>query len=165
MDFTVRGPDVARERDFKDRCKRLGITVALHNKHNLRIAYWRLFDPKTDAQLTTGFDATVERTLDQMEKCGIPLDAVELFAGSTKPSRSHPGNLTGGPFCVVCDIPGGLPCPAMVKQALAKDIKLAYPPGDARLVPNHVHPGRCRKRLRQWLDASQQGAVKRGESG
>jgi hypothetical protein len=142
---------------FAVRCKKLGIMIELKNTHNLRIAFWRLVDPSTFYTFTAGFDADVAAVLARMEHEGRDLRgaAADLFAprGSGPVRSSSQGNLTGGPFCVVCDVAGGLPCPSMVKTALSMGIKLAYPPGDARLVPNHVHPGRCRKRLRQLLDA------------
>jgi hypothetical protein len=142
---------------YKARAKLLGLTIELTNKHNPRTIGWRLLDPNTDSVLATAFDVDIERTFAQMEERKITLEFVDLLhASPVAPIRSAPNNLTGGPFCVICDTPGGLPCPSMVKTALKIGIKLAYPPGDARLVPNHVHPGRCRKRLRQWIDGGQQ---------
>lgn len=155
--------DLVNKRVFAARCKAHGVTIDLKNEHNTRIAFWRLTDKATGFEYSAGFDADVLALLKRMEERGLSLQgaAADLHAprdlGPVR-SSSAPGNLTGGPFCVVCDCAGGLPCPAMVRDALRLGIKLAYPPGDARLVPNHVHPGRCRKRLKAWILGGQQAA-------
>lgn len=153
--------DQVNKRIFTARCKALGIEIDLKNEHNMRIAFWRLVDNATGFSYSAGFDADVLALLKRIEERGLTLQgaAADLHAprdlGPIR-SSSAPGNLTGGPFCVVCDCAGGLPCPAMVRDALRLGIKLAYPPGDARLVPNHVHPGRCRKRLKAWIEGGVQ---------
>lgn len=155
--FAVPSTDVSKLPEFVARARPLKLSISLHNeKLGARHAYWRIADNETHAVVTTGFDVDVEAAFKQCEM-GIRLGFVSLYSQSTASRPDGTGRSpTGGPSCVVCDAPGGLPCPAMVKQALASGIKLAYPPGDARLVPNHVHPGRCRKRLRQWLTGAVQ---------
>lgn len=156
--------DLVNKRIFAARCKAHGIGIELKNEHNMRIAFWRLVDNATDYAYSAGFDADVLALLHRIEERGLSLQAAaaDLHAprdlGPVRSSRS-PGNLTGGPFCVVCDCAGGLPCPAMVRDALGLGIKLAYPPGDARLVPNHVHPGHCRKRLKAWIEGGKARAT------
>lgn len=148
---------------FAARCKKHGIAIELKNVHNLRIAFWRLVDNATEYTTTCGFDSDVLGILARIEERGLTLQAacVDLLKPRDPgPVRSSSGgNLTGGPFCVVCDTAGGLPCPAMVANALKLGIKLAYPPGDARLAANHVHPGRCRKRLKAWIEGGTQLAT------
>ena len=155
--------DLNNKKAFTARFKKLGLAIELKNEHNMRIAFWRLVDKATESTYTAGFDSDVRAVLDRMEERGLSLQAacVDLLAPRDPgPVRSSSGgNLTGGPFCVVCDTAGGLPCPAMVRDALRLGIKLAYPPGDARLVPNHVHPGRCRKRLKAWIVGGSQAAT------
>jgi hypothetical protein len=155
--------DLANQKPMTARCKKLGIELQLKNEHNLRIAHWRLVDKATEYTSSLGFDTDVLGVLDRMESRGLSLQAAvaDLLAPRDPgPVRSSSlGSLTGGPFCVVCDTAGGLPCPAMVRDALKLGIKLAYPPGDARLVPNHVHPGRCRKRLKAWIAGGTQAAT------
>lgn len=155
--------DQVNVKPFTARCKKAGIAIELKNTHNMRIAFWRLVDNATGYTTTCGFDSDVLGILQRVEERGLSLQAacVDLLAPRDPgPVRSSSaGNLTGGPFCVVCDTAGGLPCPAMVRNALKLGIKLAYPPGDARLVPNHVHPGRCRKRLKAWIEGGTQLAT------
>ncbi len=155
--------DQANVKPFTARCKKAGIAIELKNTHNMRIAFWQLVDKATGYTTTCGFDTDVRGILTRIEERGLSLQAActDLLAPRDPgPVRSSSaGNLTGGPFCVVCDTAGGLPCPAMVRDALKLGIKLAYPPGDARLVPNHVHPGRCRKRLKAWIAGGTQAAT------
>lgn len=156
--------DLANVKTLTARCKKFGLTLQLKNEHNMRIAFWRLVDPATEYSSSLGFDTDVLGVLARMEERGLALQAAVadlLRPRDLGPVRSSgaPGNLTGGPFCVVCDCAGGLPCPTMVRDALRLGIKLAYPPGDARLVPNHVHPGHCRKRLKAWIAGGQQAAT------
>lgn len=158
--------DINNKKQLAARLKQHGVEIELKNEHNMRIAFWQLVDKATGYTTTMGFDSDVLFVLDRLEQKGLTLkpglQAVcsERFAPAAGPVRSSSaGNLTGGPFCVVCDTAGGLPCPAMVRNALKLGIKLAYPPGDARLVPNHVHPGRCRKRLKAWIEGGTQLAT------
>lgn len=148
--------DPLREREFRDIGKSFGLTVQLKNSHNLRFAYWRIEDPAPEGRgLVTGFDSDVERLFGSLKLGkGWPTLSALRPPNVLQRSSTAPNNLTGGPFCVVCDTPGGLPCPSMVKTALGAGIKLAYPEGDVRLAPCHVHPGRCRKRLRHLLDVA-----------
>lgn len=156
--------DIVNQKPFEARCKKLGIQIELKNGHNMRIASWRLVDKATGYTFTAGFDVDVRSVLANMESdCATLLGAVSTLFAPRNPgpirSSNSPGNLTGGPFCVVCDCAGGLPCPTMVRDALGLGIKLAYPPGDARLIPNHVHPGHCRKRLKTWIEAGKARAT------
>lgn len=153
--------DVANVRPFTVSFKKHGVKVELKNTHNMRIAFWQLVDDTTGHSRSLGFDTDLLGVLQRMEERGLGFEAAVLDLLKPRDvgpirSSSAPGNLTGGPFCVVCDCAGGLRCPAMVRDALRLGIKLAYPPGDARLEPCHVHPGHCRKRLKAWIAGGQQ---------
>lgn len=164
MKHTAPPVDLVNKRIFTARLKPHGIEIDLKNEHNVRIAFWRLVDKATGYAYSAGFDVDVLGLLKRIEERGLTLQAAaaDLHAprdlGPVR-SSSAPGNLTGGPFCVICDCAGGLPCPAMVRDALGLGIKLAYPPGDARLKPCHVHPGHCRKRLKTWIEAGKARAT------
>jgi hypothetical protein len=144
--------------EFRARFKSHALSVDFVRSSNIRLCAWRVLSADCSIVRTYGFDSDLDSILKQLD-AGIPFESATTIpnnGAASGPVKSSTGNLTGGPFCVVCDVAGGLPCPSMVRQALDCGIKLAYPPGDARLVPNHVHPGRCRKRLKQWLVAAGQ---------
>lgn len=142
-----------REREFATALKKHGCTIRFFNVAGGRMSYWRVEDERDGAVMSTGFDIDVERALVQLE-AGVRLEFVDLFtAGPPQALKKSDPSGVGGPFCVVCDTAGGLPCPSMVRDALRYGVRLAFPEGDKRLGPAHVHPGRCRKRLRGWLDA------------
>lgn len=155
--------DLANKKAFAARCKKLGIEIALKNEHNLRIASWRLVDPSTSYAFVCGFDTDVVSILTRMEQESQALQgaALALFSPRAQPTvatTAKGATLTGGPWCVMCGEPGGLPSPNMVRGAGVLKLRLFFEPGDARLGAARLHPGRCRKRLRQLLDAAKQAA-------
>lgn len=161
LQFAKRGNDAAPSIDvaqlprFRGCLAHHGVSIELNGAGNARNFSWMLTHRKTNTSLGCSFDADIERVLTRLAAGeSFPQIAAMTFAASTVAHHFDP--LTGGPFCVVCAMPGGLPCPAMVRQAQTTGIKLAYPEGDARLVPNHVHPGKCRANLRKWLDTAAQ---------
>lgn len=151
--------DLANKKEFTARCKKLGIEIALKNEHNMRIASWRLVDPSTSYAFVCGFDTDVVSILTRMEAENQALQgaALALFTPRPQPvvvSTTKGATLTGGPWCVMCGEPGGLPSPNMVGAAGLLKLRLHFPEGDARLKAARLHPGRCRKRLRQLLDTA-----------
>lgn len=117
-----------------------------------------------DAPITTAFDVDLERLLTQLERgCQFTqLDLTFHATSSTVVRSTAGGNLTGGPWCVMCGEPGGLPSPNMVGGAKLLGLRLFFEPTDARINAARLHPGRCRKRLRQLLDtAAEQSQLRR----
>lgn len=159
--------NVSNKKDFQKRFRVYKLDVELHQSSLSRLTYWRVFDPATGTVRTCGFDVDMERLLAQLE-AGKSFERIDLYKG-TRFVSSSPSS-TSGPvgtrlsderlvrcaaLCVICGEPGGLPCPAMVKEALTTRFVLAVPlDSPAVAVHKHVHPGRCRKRLRAHLDAA-----------
>lgn len=155
--------DAANKKAFAARCKKLGIQIELKNEHNMRIAAWRLVDPATGYATVCGFDVDVLAIFKRMEDENQALMGANLALHAPRPqlvvaSTAKNVTLTGGPFCVMCGEPGGLPSPNMAGTAKLLGVRLHFPEGDARLGAARLHPGRCRKRLRQLLDGAKQAA-------
>lgn len=149
-----------RKKEFERAFAKHGCTATLFELTNKRMSYWRVEDNKSGAQLSSGFDIDLDRALRDLGR-GLRLEFIDLLTVEGQALTKSDASGAGGPFCVVCDTAGGLPCPTMVTQALKFGIKLAFPANDVRIGPAHVHPGRCRKRLRQWLDAATQSGADR----
>lgn len=156
---TVPPLDVARKKEFVDWCKRLGVVqIELRGEHNPRIASWCLRDTQTGYSYTTGFDVDVVAVLTRMEQeSQMLMGAVNWLhaprhASVVKSTGPNAGTLTGGPWCVMCGEPGGLPSPNMVGAAKLLNLRLHFEAGDVRLSAARLHPGHCRKRLRKLLD-------------
>lgn len=127
----------------------------------LRVAgsEWRMFPIKDPDSwfLTTAFDLDLDRVLRQLDE-GRTFREVDLtfHAAPVVKTTTNFDPITGGPFCVMCGEPATLFCPNLVKRAELLDVRLFFPVGDARLRPARLHPGRCRKRLGQLLQAAQE---------
>lgn len=152
-----------RLKEFVAAFKQYACTAQLFQLTIQRYNYWKVEDPLSGATLTTGFDCDMDRALAQLAS-GLKLEFVDVLQvhperQSRSPGRSGPSSTSnsnaGGPFCVVCDVAGGLPCPNLVTAARRLDIKLAFPYTDVRIGPAHVHPGRCRKRIKQWIESTE----------
>lgn len=153
--------DIANLKLFIEQARKHNVTVELKNTHNMRIAYWQLVDKAADYRVAMGFDVDVRALLTRMETENLPLQGafLTLFQPSPQPrivSTTKNATLTGGPFCVMCGEPGGLFSPNMVGGAKLLGVRLFFEPTDARLSPALLHPGRCRRRLKQLLDAAKQ---------
>lgn len=149
--------DPAKHLLYKNAFVKYGLQLTLHENTMTRLTHWRLTNANEGFSLTTGFDVDLDRVLAQLEK-GTPLLQLDLSfhaAPSVAKSTSYSTDpLTGGPFCVMCGEPGGLPSPNMVGGAKLLGLRLHFPEGDARLSPARLHPGHCRKRLRKLLDTA-----------
>lgn len=157
LGLTVNGE---RVREFERAFEKYGCTVTLFELTNKRMSYWRVEDTTSGAQICTGFDVDLERALRDLKR-GLRLEFIDLLTVEGAQLKKSDASGAGGPFCVICDSAGGLPCPKMVTRAKQLNIKLAFPYTDVRIGPAHVHPGRCRTRLRQWIDTAEKSGVAR----
>lgn len=162
--------DASRKKDYEKRFKVYGLGVELHESSLAKLTYWRVFDTVLGTVRTCGFDVDMDRLLTRLAE-GKSFDRIDLFKGtrfpvSTKgPADTQTNAAADAPLCVICGTPGGLPCPSMVAGALSSGFKLAVPAGHPALATKHVHPGRCRKRLREHLDAADAAAATASHAG
>lgn len=163
-DFEVTSTlDIHKEKGYRVALAAHGVTLKLFQLTNRKYNYWRMEDDPSGAVITTGFDVDIDRALEQLNR-GIRLEFVDLYSCMPSPEAQKANTSAGGgtgPFCVVCDTLGGLPCPNMVIDARRLNVRLAFAYDDPRIGPAYVHPGRCRKRLRQWIDTAQKSDVER----
>lgn len=142
--------DPSKKLDYTERFRPHGLTLRLHESSLARLCYWRLELPDGSWSVTTGFDVDLDRALAQLEAGCAPHRIDLTFHAAPEPARA---NHYGAHFCVMCGESGGLPCPKMVDLGVRAKIAFAFPVNDARFVPKHVHPGRCRARLKQLGEA------------
>ena len=146
--------DVSRKDEYQRLFDEHGIRVSITG--HSRSPSWHLMNTAKTWGLTTSFDVDLDRVLKQLAE-GRTLAQVDLTFhsnGFVARTTAKDVTMTGGPFCVMCGEPGGLPSPNMVGGAKILGLRLFFEAGDARLGPARLHPGRCRKRLRQLLDHS-----------
>lgn len=148
--------DPSKLKHYQELFKKFGITITVHEHSLARFTHWRMEQPLVGWSLTTGFDIDLDRALQQLEK-RVPPERIDLTFHAKPTPTARTSGLTDGPRCVICGEFGGLPCPAMVKEALTTRFVLAVPLDSPDVTQHkHVHPGRCRKRLRSHLDAAHQ---------
>lgn len=144
--------DPNREREFAALLKPHHCTLKLS-----RTSYWPYWtvEDKAGDRRSTGFDCDIPR-IAQFLANGVPLSSIDLydFGGKTQVRTETRSKSANAGICAVCGEPGGLPCPKMV--ALAQSFKIRLEGLEKSPDDNtHVHPGRCRARLKMWIEAGQ----------
>jgi hypothetical protein len=146
--------DPGRKKEFEAAFQKHGCVLTLFLLTNQRYNYWHIRDPESGATMSTGFDVDIPRILSFLDR-GIKLEYVDITRYATAARVSVANSNAGGPFCVVCEGAGGLPCPNLVTTAKKLNIRLAVPYDDVRIGPAHIHPGGCRKRIKQLIESGQ----------
>lgn len=149
----------SKKKQYADQFAVHGVYLSLDD--NPRSPAWRLINTAKTWGTSTTFDVDLDRLLAQLD-AGRTFPQLDLtfHAAPVVKSTGNPGNLTGGPFCMMCGEPGGLPSPNMAGAAKLLGIRLFFEQGDARLGPARLHPGHCRKRLRKLLDTAKASSGK-----
>ncbi len=145
--------DPTKKKAYAARFADHGVYLSLDE--NMRAPSWRLMNTAKTWSTSTAFDVDLERLLRQLDE-GRTFPQLDLTFHATPVVKSTASfdPQTGGPFCVMCGEPGGLPSPNMTGAAKLLGLRLFFEPSDARLGAARLHPGRCRKRLRQLLDTA-----------
>lgn len=148
--------------------------IELQAMGTTRTASWRLFQPSTEEVLPLGFDADVQRVIEQLEAGTATTLHTVKFPGMRQGSRRIEGDGLGPQVetrannadfrCRVCGCPGGLPCPMMVRQGTAGGFAWARNLEPVDIERAFIHPGRCRARVRQFLGALKAGTAMAGST-
>lgn len=152
--------DPTKQRTYVERFATHGVQLTLDD--NPRSPSWQLMNTAKTWGTSTAFDVDLDRLLVQLD-AGRTFAQLDLTFQATPVVKSTNRSLTGGPWCVMCGEPGGLPSPNMVGAAKLLGVRLHFEAADARTGAARLHPGRCRKRLKQLLETAK--AVKAVSNG
>lgn len=146
---------------FQRALARYGLELAATG--SVRHAGWRVFQPSTGQSFPTAFDQDVQRIIDHFAEGKPGGDLHDVYHPGDAGKHNRVLGDGHGPQvetrannadfrCMVCGCPGGLPCPSMVASGTGRGFSWAKNLEQKDWERKHIHPGRCRARLRAFID-------------